>query len=193
LVGGEFFPVQPPYIPGVGVAGHVRSVGGGVDEGWLGRRVLADLDGGGYAERVVADVERLIPIPDALGSHQAMFRPRGGGRWPRPARGRCRARTGPTRRRSCRGAATGVVTRDWGGGEVQLGRVSAAGAPESFPPVRFVPAEEVLLVRVRGHEVLRGRVRGAGGVQVGADDGGVDGDRPVGGDGKAGSRRWIPG
>jgi NADPH2:quinone reductase len=73
--GGDYFPVRPPYVPGVGVAGQVGSVGEGsdtADRAWLGRRVLADLEGGGYAERVVAPVERLIPIPDALGSREAM-------------------------------------------------------------------------------------------------------------------------
>lgn len=70
--GGEHFPVRPPYVPGVGVAGQVRSIGDGVDEGLIGRRVLADIDGGGYAEQVVAPVEKLIPIPEGLGSHDAM-------------------------------------------------------------------------------------------------------------------------
>lgn len=70
--GGDYFPVQPPYVPGVGVAGQVSAVGEGVDEAWVGRRVLADIEGGGYAERVVAPVAGLIPIPQALGSREAM-------------------------------------------------------------------------------------------------------------------------
>jgi NADPH2:quinone reductase len=70
--GGAHFPVQPPYVPGVGVAGQVHSVGEGIEDEWLGRRVLADIDGGGYAERVLTRVENLIPIPDELGTHEAM-------------------------------------------------------------------------------------------------------------------------
>ncbi|HEY2765333.1 MAG TPA: zinc-binding dehydrogenase [Pseudonocardiaceae bacterium] len=70
--GGDYFPVQPPYVPGVGVAGRVSSVGEGVDEVWIGRRVLADIEGGGYAERVVAAVADLIPIPQALDSREAV-------------------------------------------------------------------------------------------------------------------------
>ncbi|MCI2417946.1 zinc-binding dehydrogenase [Saccharopolyspora sp. K220] len=70
--GGDVFPVRPPYVPGLGVAGQVESVGAGVDGQWIGRRVLADVDSGGYAEQVVAEVARLIPIPDALGSREAM-------------------------------------------------------------------------------------------------------------------------
>ncbi len=70
--GGEYFPVRPPYVPGAGVAGTVAATGEGVSRSWTGRRVLAELDGGGYAERAVADAEALIPIPDTLGSPEAM-------------------------------------------------------------------------------------------------------------------------
>lgn len=64
---GEYFGVEPPYVPGNGVAGEVTSVGAGADPGWVGRRVLARTDGGGYAERVVTPAEGLIPVPDGLG------------------------------------------------------------------------------------------------------------------------------
>ena len=37
--GREHFTVQPPYVPGNGVAGVVSSVGDGVDPDWIGRRV----------------------------------------------------------------------------------------------------------------------------------------------------------
>jgi NADPH2:quinone reductase len=70
--GADVFPARLPYVPGLGVAGQVRSVGEGVDEGWIGRRVLADIDNGGYAEQVVAEAARLIPIPEGLGSREAM-------------------------------------------------------------------------------------------------------------------------
>src|ERR1700722_10100375 len=39
--GVGFFPIRPPYVPGNGVAGEVISVGDGVDDGWLGRAVIA--------------------------------------------------------------------------------------------------------------------------------------------------------
>jgi NADPH:quinone reductase len=68
----NWFDVQPPYVPGAGVAGHVISVGGGVDPSWLGRRVVADTpDGGGYAERTVVAAERLVRVPDGLGLREA--------------------------------------------------------------------------------------------------------------------------
>src|SRR6266511_2738423 len=38
--GGRYFDVTPPYVPGGGVAGRVRSVGEGVDPGWVGRPVV---------------------------------------------------------------------------------------------------------------------------------------------------------
>jgi NADPH2:quinone reductase len=68
---GEYFGVAPPYVPGNGVAGEVVSVGGGVDPGWVGRRVVARTEGGGYAERAVVLAEGLIPVPDGLGLPEA--------------------------------------------------------------------------------------------------------------------------
>ncbi len=72
--GTEYFAVQPPYVPGAGVAGVVTSVGDGVDAGWVGSEVIAgtgerDRDGlalaptGGYGERAVVPEGALIRIP----------------------------------------------------------------------------------------------------------------------------------
>src|SRR5689334_12632373 len=54
--GGPYFPVAPPYRPGVGVAGTVTTVGTGVAPQWIGRRVVARTGhaGGGYATVAVA-------------------------------------------------------------------------------------------------------------------------------------------
>jgi NADPH2:quinone reductase len=77
--GKEWFQVEPPYVPGNGVAGVVREVGAGVDESWAGRRVLAytgENDGmtptGGYAERAAVDLSELVPVPDRLGLPEAL-------------------------------------------------------------------------------------------------------------------------
>jgi NADPH:quinone reductase len=64
--GGEYFTVDPPYVPGDGAAGEVISVGQGVDPGWVGRRVVAATGDGGYAEQVEASADTLITVPDGL-------------------------------------------------------------------------------------------------------------------------------
>ncbi|MGW3624548.1 zinc-binding dehydrogenase [Streptomyces sp. NPDC000880] len=69
---GKHFPVQPPYVPGGGIAGTVRAVGEGVDEAWIGRRVITSLGfSGGYAEQAVASVAKLVPVPDGLELREA--------------------------------------------------------------------------------------------------------------------------
>ncbi|QJT02528.1 zinc-binding dehydrogenase [Streptomyces asoensis] len=60
-----YFPVEPPYVPGGGVAGTVTAVGAGVDAGWVGRRVTSFVDGS-YAERVTAPVTAPTPVPDGV-------------------------------------------------------------------------------------------------------------------------------
>lgn len=58
---------QLPYIPGGLVAGRVSAVGSPAHGDWLGRRVLAGTgETGGFAERAVARVEDLFPVPDGL-------------------------------------------------------------------------------------------------------------------------------
>lgn len=69
---GEHFAVQPPYVPGGGIAGTVRAVGDGVDEAWIGRRVITSLGfSGGYAEQAVASAAKLVPVPDGLELREA--------------------------------------------------------------------------------------------------------------------------
>lgn len=53
-------------IPGLEVAGHIDKLGDGVT-GWAeGDAVCALLTGGGYAEKAVAPLETLLPVPDGL-------------------------------------------------------------------------------------------------------------------------------
>ncbi|MFJ9032016.1 zinc-binding dehydrogenase [Streptomyces sp. NPDC102274] len=73
-----------PTIPGREVAGTVESLGGGVDAGWLGKRVVAHLGiplpsgghprtpTGGYAELAVTDTARLHEIPAGLDEAEAV-------------------------------------------------------------------------------------------------------------------------
>ncbi|MDO3684889.1 zinc-binding dehydrogenase [Micromonospora sp. C28ISP2-4] len=63
---------QLPYVPGGLVAGLVSAVGAQVDDAWLGRRVLASTgETGGFAERAVALVGDLFPVPDGLSLPEA--------------------------------------------------------------------------------------------------------------------------
>jgi NADPH:quinone reductase len=63
-----------PAIPGREVAGVVDAVGPGVDDAWLGRRVVAHLGAGsaGYAELTVREVEHLHALPDGLAEDVAV-------------------------------------------------------------------------------------------------------------------------
>jgi len=65
---GPFPAPQLPTIPGREVAGTVDAVGEGVEESWLGRRVVAHLGQvpGGYAEQAVTSVDLLFPVPDQV-------------------------------------------------------------------------------------------------------------------------------
>ena len=63
-----------PTIPGREVAGVVDAVGPGVDEQWLGRRVVAHLGpaSGGYAELAVRDTDALHAVPDGVADDAAV-------------------------------------------------------------------------------------------------------------------------
>lgn len=67
-------PPQLPMTPGRESAGVVDAVGEGVDESWIGRRVVAHLGfaSGGYAEQAVRDVEAVHELPDGVGFEQAV-------------------------------------------------------------------------------------------------------------------------
>ncbi|MFE6333304.1 zinc-binding dehydrogenase [Streptomyces sp. NPDC057798] len=67
-------PTPLPTVPGREVAGVVESLGEGVAEPWLGRRVVAHLGfaPGGYAELAITDAERLHEIPENLDFAEAV-------------------------------------------------------------------------------------------------------------------------
>jgi NADPH:quinone reductase len=67
------FSGELPVIPGNGVGGVVTEAGRGVDESWVGRRVVTSTGGaGGYAERVAVNAEVLFPVPDGLALDDAV-------------------------------------------------------------------------------------------------------------------------
>jgi NADPH2:quinone reductase len=62
-----------PMVPGNGVGGTVAAVGPGVDEAWLGRRVVSGTGGSrGYAERVAVAASGLIEIPAGVATDDAV-------------------------------------------------------------------------------------------------------------------------
>ncbi len=62
----------PGFIPGIEVAGIVSAVGHGVDQQWLGKKVFALVQGGGYAEQVSVRASSLVFIPDELTFNQVI-------------------------------------------------------------------------------------------------------------------------
>jgi NADPH2:quinone reductase len=72
--GGPFPLPDLPMTPGREVAGRVDALGPGVDDHWLGRRVVAHLGmaSGGYAELALAPVGALHELPDDLAADAAV-------------------------------------------------------------------------------------------------------------------------
>jgi len=62
---------EPPYLPGMEAAGTVEATGGGVEDREVGDRVVAMLDGGGYAEYATAPARGLFDIPDSVSFTEA--------------------------------------------------------------------------------------------------------------------------
>ena len=69
IVSGTYpHPKGYPIIAGLEVSGRIAALGPGVTGPKVGDRVAAFLEeAGGFADRCVARVERLIPIPEAMG------------------------------------------------------------------------------------------------------------------------------
>jgi NADPH:quinone reductase-like Zn-dependent oxidoreductase len=72
--GGPFPLPDLPHIPGREVAGIVDEVGDGVDDEWLGRRVVGHLGqaSGGYAEQAVIGPASLHEVPADVGFDRAV-------------------------------------------------------------------------------------------------------------------------
>jgi len=57
---------EPPYVPGMEAAGTIAATGDGVEDRETGERVVAMLDGGGYAEYVTAPAQALFDVPESV-------------------------------------------------------------------------------------------------------------------------------
>jgi NADPH2:quinone reductase len=67
MIEGRYqFKPPMPFSPGGEVAGVVARVGRGVTSVRPGDRVIAVTGHGGFAEEVVTDAERLVPLPDGM-------------------------------------------------------------------------------------------------------------------------------
>ena len=67
------YQVKPPlpFSPGGEVAGRVLAMGAGVEGFDIGERVIAVSRWGGFAEQVLADADRVVPLPDGVGMEAA--------------------------------------------------------------------------------------------------------------------------
>lgn len=70
LVAGRYHQTPDlPFVPGGEAAGVVTHVGVGVDDNWIGQRVMVTPDRvtiGLLAERVVVPIDRLLPVPTGM-------------------------------------------------------------------------------------------------------------------------------
>jgi NADPH2:quinone reductase len=67
IIQGKYqFKPAMPFSPGGEVAGVIKEVGESVDRVKVGDRVIAFTGWGGFAQEVVVDAARLIPMPDGM-------------------------------------------------------------------------------------------------------------------------------
>ncbi len=64
---GEYqFRPDPPFVPGMEIAGEVTEIGGGVTSIAVGDRVMGGTKTGGFAQQIVLPVTAITPLPPAL-------------------------------------------------------------------------------------------------------------------------------
>lgn len=62
-------------LPGLEVSGTVVALGSGVEPEWMGRKICALTNGGGYAEYCVAPAGQCLPIPENMTMEEAAALP----------------------------------------------------------------------------------------------------------------------
>jgi NADPH2:quinone reductase len=145
----------PPFSPGFEVSGEVLELGTGVGGIAIGDRVIAMTPHGGYAEQVIADIERCVPMPAAMSwEHGAAF-PVVFGTSHVALWHRARLRAGETL--VVHGASGGVGLTAVAIGK-QLGAtvIATANGPEKLQVAREHGADHLI---DSSHEDLRTRIR----------------------------------
>ena len=72
VIGGTYQILpEPPFSPGKEVAGVVEAVGEGVSGFEVGERVMAQMEYGGYGEKVVAKAAHAAAMPPEMGFEEA--------------------------------------------------------------------------------------------------------------------------
>ena len=64
--GGYQFRPDPPFVPGMEVAGDVLEVGSAITAFKAGDRVMGQCRLGGFAEQAIVTTEGIMPLPPAL-------------------------------------------------------------------------------------------------------------------------------
>ena len=73
---GLYQPRPPfPFTPGYEVSGTIHSLGKGVKNLQVGQRVVAAMQNGGQASHVIAQIARVIPLPDEMSLEKAASMP----------------------------------------------------------------------------------------------------------------------
>ena len=62
-------------LPGLEVSGTVVALGSGVEPEWMGRKICALTNGGGYAEYCVAPAGQCLPVPENMTMEEAAALP----------------------------------------------------------------------------------------------------------------------
>ena len=146
---------QPPFSPGFEVSGEVLELGAGVNGIVSGQRVIAMTPHGGYAEQVIADVTRCVPMPAAMSwEHGAAF-PVVFGTSHVALSHRARLRAGETL--VVHGAAGGVgLTAVTIGKHLGATVIATANGPEKLAVARTHGADHLIDT---SHEDVRTRIR----------------------------------
>ncbi len=179
IIQGKYQSKPPfPFIPGSEVAGIVKEPGEGVDTFKVGRRVMAFIGMGGFAEEVVADASHIIPMPHTMDFATASAFMLTYGTSHHALKDRAQLKPGETL--LVLGAAGGVGLAAVEIGKVMGARViAAASSNEKLEVCKQHGADEVINYST---EDLRDRIKqltGGKGVDVAFDPIGGDYSEPV--------------